>query len=61
MTQAVLKRSEVVRLVGLGYTTVWRLEKEGEFPARRKLSAHRVGWLLSEVEAWIVNRDRLAA
>lgn len=61
MTQAVLKRSEMVKLVGLGYTTCWRLEKEGKFPARIKLSVGRVGWLLSEIQEWIANRDRLAA
>lgn len=61
MTQAVLKRSEMLKLVGLGYTTVWRLEKAGKFPARIKLSVGRVGWLLSELQEWIANRSRLAA
>jgi len=51
-----LKRSEVLALVGLGYTTVWRLEKGGDFPARKQLSAGRVAWLRSEVEGWIQNR-----
>lgn len=53
MTQAILKRSEVIALVGLGYTTVWRLEKAGKFPARKQLSVGRVGWVRSEVEAWL--------
>lgn len=62
MTQAaVLKRSEVVALVGLGFTTIWRLEKRGEFPARRKLSIGRVGWLHSEVQAWINERASILA
>jgi len=51
-----LKRSEVLALVGLGSTTVWRLEKGGNFPARKQLSAGRVGWLRSEVEKWIESR-----
>lgn len=57
MTQALLKRSEVVALVGLGFTTIWRMEKKKEFPARRKLSPGRVAWLRSEVEAWVQDRD----
>lgn len=61
MNQSVLKRSEMVKLVGLGYTTCWRLEKEGKFPVRIKLSVGRVGWLLSEIQEWIAKRDRLAA
>ena len=61
MTQVVLKRSEMLKLVGLGYTTCWRLEKAGQFPARVRLSVGRVGWLLSEIQDWIANRSRLAA
>lgn len=42
MTQAsLLKRSEVVALVGLGFTTIWRMEKRKEFPARKQLSVGR--------------------
>lgn len=61
MTHALLKRSEVVALVGLGFTTVWRLEKDGKFPARKQLSPGRVAWLRSEVEAWINSRVSLLA
>lgn len=53
MNKALLKRAEVVALVGLGYTTIWRLEKKGEFPARKQLSQSRVAWLRTEVEEWI--------
>jgi len=51
-----LRRSEVVKIVGLGYTTIWRLEKVGSFPARKQLSVGRVAWLRSEVEQWIDSR-----
>jgi prophage regulatory protein len=51
-----LKRIDVLKLVGLSYSTVHRLEKAGNFPARRKLSAGRVAWRLSEVQAWIDGR-----
>lgn len=57
MTQAFMKRSEVVAMVGLGYTTIWRLERAGKFPARRKLTSYRVGWLRAEVEGWIQERE----
>lgn len=55
-----LKRAEVVALVGMGYSTIWRLEREGKFPARRKLSAGRVGWVRSEVESWMQEREAVA-
>lgn len=56
-----LRRTEVLALVGLGYTTVWRLERAGNFPARKQLSAGRVAWLRSEVEQWIASRVSLLA
>jgi prophage regulatory protein len=60
MTQAVLKRVEVTKFTGLCYSTIWNMEKKGQFPARRKLSAGRVGWLRSEVEEWIQGRAAVA-
>lgn len=57
MTQLYLKRAEVVALVGLGYSTIWRLEREGKFPVRRKLSAGRVAWVRAEVDRWAQDRD----
>jgi len=61
MSQAMLKRSEMLKIVGMGYTTVWRLEKDGKFPARKRLSVGRVGWLLSEVQEWMASRTLVAA
>jgi len=55
-----LRRSEMVKLVGLGFTTVWRLENAGKFPARKQLSIGRVGWLRTEVASWIAGRLNVA-
>lgn len=33
-----------------------RLEKEGKFPKRVRLSNSRVGWLVSEVQEWLQER-----
>lgn len=44
---------------------VLRLEKEGKFPRRIQLGENRVGWLISEIDAWIsariAQRDQLGA
>ncbi|HBG04542.1 MAG: hypothetical protein A2075_10315 [Geobacteraceae bacterium GWC2_58_44] len=48
-----MKRQEVVKLVGLCYTTIYNMENAEKFPARRQLAPGRVAWLRSEVEAWI--------
>lgn len=38
---------------------ILRLEKSGKFPQRFKIGARRVGWLLSEIEAWVGERAAL--
>jgi prophage regulatory protein len=48
----IVREVELTELVGLSRSTVYRLEKSGAFPHRRKLSSHSVGWLLSEIQEW---------
>lgn len=50
----------VRQLTGLSRSTVWRLEKSGQFPARRKLSANSVGWSLIELQEWMQSRNAAA-
>ena len=52
-TLRMLRLREVVQLTGLSQTTVWRRERAGEFPRRRRLGANLVAWRSDEVEAWI--------
>lgn len=54
-----LRADETIALSGLSRTTLWRLEGAGNFPARRRLSVGAVGWLKSEVEAWIEARQTI--
>jgi prophage regulatory protein len=53
MTDRLITPSQLEDIVPLSRTTIWRLEREGKFPKRRKISAGCVGWLASEVEAFI--------
>ncbi len=39
-------------LFGLSRTTVWRLQKAGEFPLPIRISSNRVAWRQSELLAW---------
>src|SRR5439155_10050959 len=52
----ILRPREVFVRVGLSRTTIWRLVRNGAFPAPRRLSANAVGWRASEVDAWIASR-----
>ena len=57
MQNEFLRWPRVRQLTGLSRSTVWRLEKNGQFPARRKLSANSVGWSLIELQAWMQSRS----
>lgn len=54
-----IRRREVLELIGLSRSTQWRLEKAGQFPARVKLGTASVGWHLPEVEEWVKERERI--
>jgi prophage regulatory protein len=52
-----LRDREVGILTKLSRTTRWKLEKDGNFPKRRRLGKKAVRWLLSEVEEWMKTRE----
>lgn len=57
----ILRLPEVTERTGLSRTTIWRKERDGDFPQRVRLSANSVGWREAEVEAWIESRPRAGA
>lgn len=58
--ERVIREPECKQLTGICRTTRYMMEKEGQFPARRKLGGRAVGWLLSEVIAWQQSRCKAA-
>ena len=48
----ILPWSQVKVISGLSRTTVWRLQKTGDFPASVQVSRNRVGWWQSEILEW---------
>ena len=51
---------QVLELTGLSRTSVWRFEKNGDFPKRRKLGPRRVGYVDSEISNWMESRSRVS-
>jgi prophage regulatory protein len=41
---------------GLSRTTIWRLERQGDFPMHRRISANTVAWVEDEVVSWIQSK-----
>lgn len=53
-----IRRQELHQIVPLAETTIYEMERRGEFPRRFKLTPRCVVWDLEEVEAWIEDRKR---
>lgn len=47
-----LRQPEVEELVGVSGTTLWRWEKAGKFPRRRRLGGNVVAWRSDEIAEW---------
>lgn len=56
MSDVILARKRVLERVPFSAAHLARLEKAGRFPRRVKLGECRVGWLESEIDAWIESR-----
>jgi prophage regulatory protein len=41
---------------GLSRSTIWRLERRGEFPRHRQISPNAVAWVEEEITQWIQSR-----
>ena len=55
----ILSKKELRSLVPYSGQHIARLEKAGRFPRRIRLGtgvSGRVGWLLSDIEAWVAER-----
>jgi prophage regulatory protein len=56
MNVKILRLPDVMKATGLSRSSIYSFVKESTFPKPRKLSARAVGWLQSDIEAWIVQR-----
>lgn len=56
-----LRLAQVTEVTGLRKTKIYELQAEGSFPRRVKITAHSVGWVESEVQAWLTHRIEVSA
>lgn len=54
--QRAVRRRELRKIVPLADTTIYEMERRGEFPRRFYLTSKCVVWDLSEVEQWLTAR-----
>lgn len=49
----IIRLPELLRLVGMSRSTIWRQQKSGAFPRSVPLSDRATGWHLDEVVEWM--------
>jgi len=59
IAKRIIRKPELLAMIGLSDPTIWRMEKEGKFPKRIRLGGNSCGWLESEINEWL--DARLAA
>ncbi|WP_278976714.1 helix-turn-helix transcriptional regulator [Oligella urethralis] len=50
-------KKTVAQMVALSDSTIYRLERRGDFPKRVQLSPNRVAWVKQDVIDWIKDRQ----
>lgn len=56
-----IRRNELRQIIPLADSTIFELERHGDFPKRFFLTARCVVWDLAEVEAWLESRRQPGA
>jgi len=54
-----LRKPEVLEVTGLSEATIWRMEKAGTFPRRRRCGPNSIAYLASEISAWLESRVKV--
>jgi prophage regulatory protein len=60
MTHTILRLPQVKFRVGLSRSSIYLAVSQGKFPRPVSLGARAVGWLESEVDAWLSQRVELS-
>ena len=55
-TDRIIRKPELLKMIGVSHPTIWRWEKAGRFPRRINLGPNSTGWFESEVAEWLKNK-----
>lgn len=57
MKNRLIRRPEVLNLVGLSRATIYLMMAEGRFPKPVKVGLRAVAWREADIEAWLASRE----
>ncbi|WP_413522674.1 helix-turn-helix transcriptional regulator [Photobacterium phosphoreum] len=55
-----ISEKECAQMTGLCRTTRWEMEKQNNFPSKRRVGERKVMWLLSEVLCWMNSLEKFS-
>ena len=55
----IYRLKQVTLQTGLSKATLYKLIKAGDFPSQKRLGARSVGWLDTDIAAWIESRQSI--
>lgn len=55
-----IRPARLAEIMDCSKVTIWRMEKRGELPPRKKIGKRCVGWLLSDITDHIKNAPNAA-
>ncbi len=51
----IVRIPQVISMTGLSRSSIYRLEKEGSFPRRKRLGERMSGWIDDDITDWLTN------
>lgn len=58
MVRRILRRPDVELATGLSRCTIYSMMADGRFPKPLRLGKRAVGWIESDIEAWLGSRSK---
>lgn len=59
MTTYIIRPTELAQRLSVSHPTLWRMERRGELPPRKKIGPRAVGWLTSDIEQWLSDLENV--
>jgi prophage regulatory protein len=56
-----IRAREVLRMIGVSRTTLWRMVRAGLFPQPVRITKRNTGYIFDDVESWMRDRARGSA
>ena len=51
--EKIIRPKELSEMIGVSRTSLWRFERDGNFPKHINLGVRSIGWRLSEIYIWM--------